>query len=137
MFVVCEYVILCTIITVLLHTCTHIMYIPAYKVSLLCILIAWCQVFPLIFLTVYTSQMHPKPLQCTYLIHTLICCTATRWGLWLKHLAPGYKPIITPHYLALAVYLHSMGCYVYIYTLYLLYHDVYNIYRQSHNFLVS
>ena len=71
------------------------------------IFIAWCQVFPLIFLTVYTSQMHPKPLQCTYLIHALICCTATRWGLWLKHLAPIYKSIITPHYRALAVYAHS------------------------------
>ena len=32
--------------------------------------------FPLIFLTVYTSQMHPKPLQCTYLIRALIHCTA-------------------------------------------------------------
>ena len=72
----------------------------------LCI-IAWWQVFPLIFLTVYTSQMHPKPLQCMYLKQALICCTATRWGLWLKHLAPGYKSIITPHYHALAVYKHS------------------------------
>ena len=25
----------------------------------------------------------------------MLHCTATRWGLWLKHLAPGYKPIIT------------------------------------------
>ena len=41
----------------------------------------------------------------------MLHCTATRWGLWLKHLAPGYKPIITPHYRALAVYVHSMGCY--------------------------
>ena len=41
----------------------------------------------------------------------MLHCTATRWGLWLKHLAPDYKSIITPHYRALAVYAHSMGCY--------------------------
>ena len=29
-------------------------------------------VFCLIFETVYTSQMHPKSLQCMYLIHTLM-----------------------------------------------------------------
>ena len=37
----------------------------------------------------------------------MLHCTATRWGLWLKHLAPDYKSIITPHYRALAVYAHS------------------------------
>ena len=41
----------------------------------------------------------------------MLHCTTTRWGLWLKHLAPDYKSIITPHYRALAVYAHSMGCY--------------------------
>ena len=44
--------------------------------------------------TVHVSDTH------TDMLH----CTATRWGLWLKHLAPSYKSIITPHYRALAVY---------------------------------
>ena len=38
----------------------------------------------------------------------MLHCTATRWGLWLKHLAPDYKSIITPHYRALAVYARTL-----------------------------
>ena len=36
---------------------------------------------------VYTDKLH--------------CCCINRHDLWLKHLAPGYKSIITPHYHAL------------------------------------
>ena len=57
--------------------------------------------------TVYTCQMHPKPLPCMYLIFALIHCTA-RLNTW--HC--GYKPIIAPHYHALAAYTHSaIRCY--------------------------
>ena len=50
--------------------------------------------------TVHVSDTRTDMLHCTAEI-------LTKWGLWLKHLAPGYKSIITPHYRALVVYAHS------------------------------
>ena len=58
--------------------------------------------FPLILEIVFASQMHPKPPQCTYLIQALIHCTA-RLNTWHW----GYKSFMSPHYHALAVYMHS------------------------------